>query len=68
VEEVTAYHWCQPDRTAIDGICDSVTRRIAESGRQSRLFGIEQTIDDEGKTSFGLKRKLSGPSCWLPFV
>jgi hypothetical protein len=53
VEEVTAYHWCQPDRTAIDGICDSVTRRIAESGRQSRLFGIEQTVDDEGRLLLG---------------
>jgi hypothetical protein len=53
VEEVTAYHWCQQDRTAIDGICDSVTRRIAESGRQSRLFGIEQTVDDEGRLLLG---------------
>jgi hypothetical protein len=50
---VTAYRWCQPDRTAIDGICDSATGRIAESGRQSRLFGIEQRVDDEGKTFWG---------------
>ena len=67
LEEVTAYHWCQPGRTALDGICDPVTRRIAESGRQSRLFGIEQRVDDEGKTSFGLWRKFSGPSCYSSF-
>jgi hypothetical protein len=63
LEEVTVYHWCQPDRTALDGICDPVTRRIAESGRQSRLFGIGQRVDDEGKTSFGLRRKFNGSSC-----